>query len=84
MFVSVDIEGKVVVNTVTNISFGLLYANDYVLNDPAKFPELWQFEGVAARFSSKKYPNESYNDNATVIALACAEAVVIRIIGEKS
>ena len=58
--------------------------NDYVLNDPAKFPELWQFEGVAARFSSKKYPNESYNDNATVIALACAEAVVIRIIGEKS
>jgi len=41
MFVSVDFEGKVVVNTVTNISFGLLYANDYVINDPAKFPEQW-------------------------------------------
>jgi len=39
MFISVDSDGKVIQNTVTNISFGLLYANDYVLNDPIKFPE---------------------------------------------
>lgn len=55
MFVSVDTEGKAVLNTVTNISFGLLYANDFVLNDPAKYPEHWQFEGLASKFYSKKY-----------------------------
>jgi hypothetical protein len=41
MFVSVDTDGKVVLNSVTNIAFGALYANDFVLNDPLKYPDHW-------------------------------------------
>lgn len=84
MFVSIDTDGKVVVNTVTNISFGLLYANDFIINDPSKFPEHLKYEGVSAGFSSKRYPSDASTDNSTVIALACSEAVVIRVLGEKS
>jgi uncharacterized membrane protein len=58
MFVSIDTEGKVVLNTVTNISFGLLFANSFVLNDPNKYPEHWKFEGSAAQFYSKTHPND--------------------------
>lgn len=84
MFVSIDTDGKVVVNTVTNISFGLLYANDYIINDPTKIPEHLKFEGVQAGFASKTYSMDASTDNSTVIALACSECVVIRILGDKS
>jgi hypothetical protein len=84
MFVSIDTDGKVVVNTVTNISFGLLYANDYIINDPTKIPEHLKYEGISAAFSSKRYPSDASTDNSTVVALACSESVVIRILGEKS
>ena len=56
MFVSVDTDGKVVLNTVVNIKFGLLYANDFVLNDPIKHPDNPVFQTVAPRFHSFKYP----------------------------
>ena len=39
MFVSVDTDGKVVLHTVVNLKFGLLYANDFTLNDPIKNPD---------------------------------------------
>ena len=52
MFVSVDTDGKVVLNTVVNIKFGLLYANDFVLNDPIKNPDNPVFQTVAPRFHS--------------------------------
>lgn len=84
MFVSIDTDSKVVVNTVTNISFGLLYANDYIINDPTKIPEHLNFVGVQAGFSSKTYPIDASTDNSTVIALASPECVVIRVLGDKS
>jgi hypothetical protein len=39
MFISVDTDGKVVLHTVVNLKFGLLYANDFTLNDPIKNPD---------------------------------------------
>lgn len=39
MFISVDSDGKVVLHTVVNLKFGLLYANDFILNDPVKNPD---------------------------------------------
>jgi len=38
MFMSCDTDGKVVQNTVTNVSFGLMYANDIIFVDPVKQP----------------------------------------------
>lgn len=83
MFVSIDTDSKVVVNTVTNIAFGALYANDFVINDPFKTPEHLRFEGISAAFSSRSYPTDTQTENATVVALACSECVVIRVLGDK-
>ena len=52
MFISVDTDGKVVLNTVVNIKFGLLYANDFILNDPIKNPHSPVFQTIAPRFHS--------------------------------
>jgi len=56
MFISTDTDGKVVLNTVVNIKFGLLYANDFILNDPIKNPDNPIFQTIAPRFHSLKYP----------------------------
>jgi hypothetical protein len=39
MFMSCEIDGRVIQNTVTNAAFGLMYANDHVLIDPIKQPD---------------------------------------------
>jgi len=36
MFLSVDTDGKVVQNTITNVYVGL-YANDFVVVDPSRY-----------------------------------------------
>ena len=84
MFVSVDTDGKVVLNTVVHKAFGILYADDSVLNDPIKNQDHAPFQTLAPRFHSSKYPLEAQNDNITMIAMASFEGVVIRVVGEKS
>ena len=84
MFLSADSDGRVVMNTVTNIKFGLLYANDFILNDPTKYADHTPIQVIAPRFHSKRFPLEYKDDNITLVAMACPESVVINVMLEKT
>ena len=84
MFLSADTDGKVVMNTVTNIKFGLLYANDFILNDPTKYADHTLIQVIAPRFHSKRFPLEYKDDIVTLVAMACPESVVINVMLEKT
>lgn len=83
MWVSCDVDGKVVQNTVTNVSFGLMYANDIVFVDPSKQPEEPIYQVVAPRMTSEKWPMEFEDDNVTLVAVGSDENVAIWLTPEK-
>ena len=62
MIASVDIDGKIVITTVTNMAFGLLSANKFVIVDPVKdaqkFPDkvFPRYQAIEPRFFDKIFP----------------------------
>jgi hypothetical protein len=55
MFVSIGADGKVVVNDIVNVGWGVTYASDNVLVNPKDW-ENAKFEVVAAKFYDTKHP----------------------------
>lgn len=82
MFYSVDIDGMVVQNTVTDAKL-FLYANDNVIFDPKKDSQLPRQVVVAPRMSSSKFPMEFDDDNVTIVAVGSEYQVQILLSPEK-
>lgn len=68
MFYSVDIDGMVVQNTVTDAKL-FLYANDNIMFDPKKDPSLPKQIVIAPRMSSNERPMDFDDDNVTIVAI---------------
>jgi len=77
MFLSCDHDGKVVQNTVTNVGFGVMYANDIVFVDPDKNHQAPLYQVIAPRISSIKYPMVFEDDIETIVAVGSTENVAI-------
>lgn len=62
MIASIDVDGKVVISTITNVAFGLLSASKFVIVDPQKdalkLPDstLPKYESMECRFFDKIFP----------------------------
>jgi hypothetical protein len=82
MFVSVDVNGMVVVNEVTSV-FGLFYADDRVLINPEKHLGE-KYETICTKFYSSKNRQENLDlDMSNLIALGSTEQVAVYLIGDK-
>ena len=77
MFISCDTDGKVVQNTVTNMGFGMMYANDIVFVDPNKNHDMPLYQVLAPRISSVNYPMVFEDDIETIVAIGSTENVAI-------
>jgi hypothetical protein len=82
MFISVDVNGMVIVNEVTKV-LGLYYTSDRVLINPAKFNGA-KYQTITTKFYSDKNRQESLDfDMTNLIALGSTEQVAVYVIGEK-
>lgn len=81
MFISVDLDGKVVQTTVSSLGFGMSYTNNTIFIDPIKQPS--SYCTIAPRMSSSKYPIEFEDDNVTLVAVGNKEEVTIWMTPEK-
>lgn len=81
MFISVDLDGKVVQTTVSSLGFGMSYTNNTIFIDPTKQPS--SYLTIAPRMSSSKYPIAFEDDNVTLVAAGDKEEVTIWMTPEK-
>lgn len=56
MFVSTDTEGRVLVNIVENVAFGMKTSKKIIVIDPKRDLESISFPVLACKFYESKYP----------------------------
>ena len=90
MIASIDIDGKIVITTVTNMAFGLLSSNKFVIVDPVKdlqkYPDRTfpRYQTIEPRFFDKIFPQGFFNDSQTWLAIASKEEVQILQVSKES
>lgn len=81
MIVSIDVEGKVVVTSITSMTFGILRAKEFVIFDPRTMPDGMtdnqKYCMLSPRFYAKIFPQGEYNDSQTWVTLANKQEVQI-------
>jgi len=83
MFVSTDLEGRVLVNTVESI-MGYKKASKIIVIDPKKDLDRQSFPAISCKFYEAKYPQRLGNEGASLIAMGSQREVVIHnIVKEK-
>ena len=83
MFVSTDLEGKVLVNIIESV-MGFKKASKIMVIDPKKDIDRQSFPSIACKFYEAKYPQRLGNEGASLIAMGSQKEVVIHnVIKEK-
>ena len=84
MFVSSDTEGRVIVNIVENVAFGVKRATKIVVVDPKRDIDSIAFPVLACKFYESKYPQRLGNEGASLIAMGSQREVCIHnVVKEK-
>ena len=82
MFISIDKEGKVMLNTIQKTIF-VFKANKYPIIQHEENTEESKFRTVCCRFRNQLYPSSAkINDGVTLVAIANMERVLVMAIGQ--